>query len=118
MKDLLNLPPTFNDWLSRVRFEQPHCVIEVRAIGDAIHFGAFGCSQPLRRIRLFANHPLNEFFRVPRHMTRALKVVITENSKCILRATREQFEGLHAMHQLAPKALGNHLRKTQIGVAA
>jgi hypothetical protein len=45
MKDLLNLPPTFNDWLSRVRFEQPHCVIEVRAIGDAIHFGAFGCSQ-------------------------------------------------------------------------
>ncbi len=45
MKERLNLPPTFNDWLSRVRFEQSHCVFEVRAHGDALDFGALGCSQ-------------------------------------------------------------------------
>jgi hypothetical protein len=47
MKDRLNLPPTFSDWLSRVRFEQSHCVIEVLACGDALDFGALGCLQTI-----------------------------------------------------------------------
>ncbi len=47
MQARLNLPPTFSDWLSQVRFEQSHCVFEVRALGDALDLGAWGCSQSI-----------------------------------------------------------------------
>jgi hypothetical protein len=68
-------------------------------------------------MRLFAGDLRNEFFTAPRHMTRALEVVITVNSRCNLRATRERFEGLRAMHQLAPKSVGCHPLDIKIGIA-
>jgi hypothetical protein len=66
---------------------------------------------------MFADDLRNEFFTTPGHMTSDLKFVLTENGECNLRATREQFDGLLAMHQLATKAARPHLREPQIGIA-